>query len=87
MILPDIVEIDPTFELITMEDIINGCFELEFGYYDLSIISSYTDVKFTKAWKITSQKMRSPLTGRSSLYAYINDANTEVIYHDNGLRF
>jgi len=61
-------------------EIINGCFDIEFGYYDLNAGISYADKKFTKAWKITPTNKNYP-------FAYLNDENSEIIYYDNGIRF
>ena len=58
----------------------NGCFDVEYGYYDLNAGKGYADKKFTKAWKITSRKEKYP-------FAYINDENSEIIYYDNGIRY
>ena len=35
-------------------EIISGCFDIEFGYYDLNTGISYAEEKFTKAWKISN---------------------------------
>lgn len=56
-------------------EIMNGCFEIEFGYYDISD----GDEEFTKTWKIKPTNKNYP-------YAYINDNNSEIIYYDNGIR-
>ena len=61
-------------------EIINGCFDIEFGYYDLNAGISYADKKITKAWKINS-------TNKDYPFAYVNDDNSEIIYYDNGIRF
>jgi Zn-dependent metalloprotease len=79
-ILVEIAKVDETVDVIHIEDIIEGCFDVEFGYYDLNASVSYTDEKYTKAWKINSNKYDYP-------FAYINDENSEVIYYDNGIRF
>jgi len=68
------------FIMMQYPDIVDGCFELEFGYYDLNAGISYADEKFTKAWKIN-------LTKRDYPFAYVNDENSEIIYYDNGVRF
>jgi len=62
------------------EKIINGCFNVEFGYYDLNAGIGYADAKFTKAWLIKPRNQDYP-------FAYINDKNSEVIYYDNGIRY
>ncbi|MBN2096182.1 S-layer homology domain-containing protein [Candidatus Peregrinibacteria bacterium] len=50
---------------------LNGCYELEFGYYHLNSGS------FTKAWRIDSKDV-------PPLHAFINDTTSEIIYYDNG---
>jgi hypothetical protein len=72
----DIVKHDEDF----FEDIIEGCFDVEFGYYDLNAGISYVDENFTKSWKIKPTNRKYP-------YAYINDDNLETIYYDNGFRW
>lgn len=62
------------------DDIINGCFELQFGYYDVNTGTSYVPKNFTKAWKVKPVNREYP-------YAYINDRNSAIIYYDNGIRF
>jgi Zn-dependent metalloprotease len=61
-------------------EILTGCFDIEFGYYDLNAGISYTNEEFVKAWKIKSTNQDYP-------FAYINDENSEIIYYDNGIRF
>jgi len=78
--LVEIAKVDKTVEVIRIEDIIEGCFDFEFGYYDLNAGSSYTYEKYTKAWKIKSSKYDYP-------FAYINDNNSEIIYYNNGIEF
>ena len=68
------------FTMTQYPDIIDGCFDLEFGYYDLNAGISYADQKFTKAWKITP-------TNKDYPFAYINDENSKIIYYDNGILF
>ena len=60
------------------EFIINGCFNVEFGYYDLNASISFTDAKYVKAWKITS-------SFTEEVVAYINDEKSELIYYFNGI--
>jgi len=79
----DILNDDELFFGIHPEDkekIISGCFDLEFGYYNLNAGISYADEKFTKAWKIIPSNKEYP-------FAYINDDNSKIIYYDNGIRF
>ena len=59
-------------------DVINGCFDIEFGYYDYSAGISFTDENYTKAWKITPRSKDFPV-------AYINDEKSELIYYFNGI--
>ena len=61
------------------EDVINNCFDLEFGYFDLNAGIGYSEENFTKAWKIKP-------TNKDYPYAYINDGNSETISYDNGIR-
>jgi Zn-dependent metalloprotease len=79
-LLVEIAKVDETVEVITLEDIIEGCFDVEFGYYDLNAGISYANENFTKSWKIKP-------TNREYPCAYINDENSETIYYDNGLRW
>jgi Zn-dependent metalloprotease len=79
-LLVEMAKVDETVEMITLEDIIEGCFDVEFGYYDLNTGISYANESFTKAWKIKPTNRKYP-------YAYINDGNSEKIYYDNGLRW
>ncbi len=74
-----LVENDNSF-IGDKSEIINGCFDLEFGYFDLNAGISYTEENFTKAWKIKPADRDYP-------YAYINDENTEIISYDNGIRY
>jgi Zn-dependent metalloprotease len=75
----DTLKQDP-FNFYDKEEIIEGCFDVEFGYYDLNVGISYSDEKFTKAWKIKPKNRDYP-------YAYINDTNSDVIGYDNGIRW
>jgi Zn-dependent metalloprotease len=68
------------FIMMQYPDIIDGCFELEFGYYDLNAGISYADENYIKAWKIKP-------TNREYPNAYIKDKNSEIIYYDNGIRY
>lgn len=77
-LLVEMAEVDETVEIITLEDIIEGCFDVEFGYYDLNEGISYANEKFTKSWKIKPTTRKYP-------YAYLNDENLEIIYYDNGV--
>ena len=58
-------------------DIINGCFDIEFGYLNLSVLGTYKN-EFVKAWKITPKNEEFPV-------AYINDEKSELIYYFNGI--
>ena len=60
-------------------EIMSGCFDIEFGYYDLNSGGDHVDTKFTKAWKIKPKNKKYP-------FAYINDETSEIIYYDNGVR-
>ena len=74
-----LVEHDETF-FGNKDEIIKSCFDLEFGYFDLNAGISYSDVNFTKAWKIKP-------TNKDYPFAYINDVNSEIIGYDNGIRY
>ncbi|MBP1637510.1 MAG: fungalysin/thermolysin family protein [Bacteroidetes bacterium] len=74
-----LIEQDNTY-IGDKKEIINNCFDLEFGYFDLNAGISYSDENFTKAWKIKP-------TNRDYPYAYINDENSETISYDNGIRY
>lgn len=74
-----LIEQDNTY-IGDKKEIINNCFDLEFGYFDLNAGISYSDENFTKAWKIK-------LTNKDYPYAYINDENSETISYDNGIRY
>jgi Zn-dependent metalloprotease len=78
-LLVEMAKVDETVEVITLEDVIEGCFDVEFGYYDLNAGMSYTNENFAKSWKIKPTNSEYPC-------AYINDENSEIIYYDNGLR-
>jgi len=58
--------------------LVDNCFDIEFGYYDLNAFSSTANGNFTKAWKIYPANREYP-------YAYINDENSEIITYDNGI--
>jgi len=62
------------------EDIRQGCFDIEFGYYDLNAGISYAENNFTKAWKVNPK-------GKEYPFAYINDMTSNTIYYDNGIRY
>jgi Zn-dependent metalloprotease len=59
------------------EEISNNCFDLEFGYFNLSFGQSNLSEDYVKAWKVSSQI--------SSHVAYINDETSEIIYYFNGI--
>jgi Zn-dependent metalloprotease len=62
------------------EDIIKGCFDVEFVYYNLNAGISNADKNFTKAWKVKPKSKKYP-------FAYINDMTSNTIYYDNGIRY
>lgn len=68
---------DQTY-LYSKEEIKYGCFDAEFGYYDLNSGNGTEVRNFTKAWKITPE-------GRDFPYAYVNDMSSILIYYSNGL--
>ena len=68
------------FEDIHLEDVIEGCFDIEFGYYNLNIGISSAEENYTKAWKIK-------FTDRDYPYAYINDEDIVIISYDNGILY
>jgi len=59
-------------------EIINSCFETEFGYYDLNAGTSYKPNLFTKAWFVKPK-------GREYPIAYIDDSKNSLIYYFNGI--
>ena len=79
-LLEEMVKVDETVEVIHIEDIIENCFDIEFGYYNLNAGISYAEENYTKAWKIKPSDRDYP-------YAYINDEDLEIIYYDNGFRY
>jgi Zn-dependent metalloprotease len=74
----DAIEQDGVYKGNT--EITGGCFDVEFGYYDLNAGTNNTGEKITKAWKIHPTNNDYP-------FAYINDENLEIIYFDNGIWF
>jgi len=62
------------------EEISHGCFDVEFGYYDLNAGAGLVEKKFTKAWRVKPKNNKCPV-------AYINDMTSGVIYYDNGIRY
>ena len=72
--------IDDESFIISKDEIINNCMDLEFGYYDLNVSISFSEKNFVKAWKVKPQSMDYPV-------AYINDSLTNIIYYDNGIRY
>jgi len=58
------------------KNIVDGCFEIEFGY----CISDDPNEKLVKAWKVKPKNKNHP-------YVYINDNDRSVIFYDNGVRF
>jgi len=56
--------------------ILNGCFDIEFGYTRLNDSGK----QFIKVWKVKPASKDYPC-------AYINDDNSEIINYDNGMRF
>lgn len=58
--------------------ILNGCFDLEFGYYNLNAGTGVTTPNFTKAWWVKP-------AGKDYPFAYIDDVRGTVIYYDNGI--
>jgi hypothetical protein len=62
---------------ISLEDKIDYCFDIEFGYYDLNAGFPPAVENYTKAWKIQF--------AAGYPYAYVNDENAEIIYYFNGI--
>ena len=62
------------------DDIKQGCYDIEFGYFDLNAGISYSASNFTKAWKVKPKDKQYP-------YAFINDMTSTTIYYDNGIRY
>jgi Zn-dependent metalloprotease len=62
------------------DSITTGCFELEFGYWDLNSGTSNSGHNFVKAWRINPKGQLYP-------YAFIDDINSESIYYFNGIYY
>jgi Zn-dependent metalloprotease len=62
------------------DDIIQGCYDIEFGYYDLNAGISYSVSNFTKAWIVKPKGQEYP-------FAYFNDMTSTTIFYDNGIRY
>lgn len=60
------------------DELLNGCFECEFGYYNLNSGQSYTSPKFAKVWYVHPKGSEYP-------YAYVNDDDATLIYYFNGI--
>jgi len=60
------------------ESLKSGCFDIEFGYYDLNTDLGIKDRRYTKAWKVTPKGTEYPV-------AFINDINSSVLYFFNGV--
>ena len=75
----DEVSNDSLLSSNTKKGIMTGCYELEFGYYDLNASQSEVQgANFTKAWRIRSKNNRFN-------QAAINDITSELIWYDNGI--
>jgi Zn-dependent metalloprotease len=59
-------------------ELVNNCFETEFGYYDLNAGTSYKPNLFTKAWLVKPKGKEYPI-------AYIDDSKNGLIYYFNGI--
>lgn len=60
--------------------IINGCFDLEFGYYNLNAGTGVITPDFAKAWWVKP-------AGTDYPYAYVDDVRGAIILYDNGIRY
>ena len=58
--------------------LLNGCFECEFGYYNLNSGQSYSSPKFAKVWYVHPKGSEYP-------YAYVNDDDATLIHYFNGI--
>jgi Zn-dependent metalloprotease len=67
-----------TFTGINKDELLEGCLDVEFGYYDLNASSGSTVMNFVKAWKVTPKGKNYPI-------AYVNDKNDSIIYYFNGM--
>ncbi len=63
-----------------LNDFLYGCFNLEFGYYDLNAGIPDVDKIFTTAWYVIPSGSSSPFPR-----AYINDKTGEIIEYYNGI--
>ena len=61
-----------------LEQLKDGCFLCELGYYDLNSGTSYASQNFIRAWKITPEDKDFPV-------AFINDSDKSLIYYFNGV--
>lgn len=61
------------------QELKQGCYDLEFGYYNLNGATGFEHLNYTKAWKVNFK-------GNSYPYIYIDDQRSKVIYYDNGVR-
>jgi hypothetical protein len=64
----------------SLEEIKGGCFDLEFGYYDLNAGTNSTSMNFIKVWMVTTHGYDYPI-------AYIDDTKGTTLYYDNGIRY
>jgi len=61
-----------------LEQIKDGCFLCELGYYDLNAGISYASQNFRRAWKINPEDSEFPV-------AFINDSDKSLIYYFSGI--
>lgn len=62
-----------------VEKIKQGCFDIEFGYFDLNDWMGIAEPNYIKAWKVNPK-------GRENPHAYINDLTSTLFSYDNGVR-
>jgi Zn-dependent metalloprotease len=67
-----------TYAGMGKDELIEGCLDVEFGYYDLNASSGLTVMNFVKAWKVTPKGKTHPI-------AFIHDKNASTIYYFNGV--
>ncbi len=63
-----------------IQAIVKGCFDIEFGYYDLNAGIPDAEKNFTTAWHIFPSNKPSQVPE-----AYLNDKTGQCFYYDNGI--
>lgn len=68
------------FSSENLRDFKGRCYSCEIGYWDLNAGISYTTPDFRLAWRVKPEGHDYPV-------AIINDAESKIIYYDNGIRY